>query len=93
MVSDATNTRVSAVGIGRKLSELKSLLQERYGMTEDGGKKESKQYTFHRPVGDGEKVGDEHGASTPKVNLAETGGWDCLGVDGSIISSILLKKK
>jgi hypothetical protein len=82
MVSDATKTRVSAVGIGRKLSELKPLLQERYGMTDDGGKKASKQYTFHRPVGDGEKPGHVPEASTPIPTPGQTGAWEGLGVDG-----------
>jgi energy-coupling factor transporter ATP-binding protein EcfA2 len=82
MVSNTTNTKVSAVGIGRKLSELKPLLQERYGMKDDGGKKSSKQYTFHRPVVDGEKPGDDSGASTPVANLRPAGDWKGLGVDG-----------
>ena len=82
LVSHATNTKVSAVGTGRRLSELKPLLQERYGMTDDGGKKASKKYTFLSPVGDGEKPGDVSKASTPIANLGQTGAWEGLGVDG-----------
>lgn len=82
MVSNATNTKVSAVGIGRKLSELKLLLQERYRMTDDGGKKASKQYTFHRPLVDGQKPEDVFEASAPTENSGQTGVWETLRVDG-----------
>jgi hypothetical protein len=87
-VRETTNTQMSAVGMGRKLSELKPLLVEKYRMTHDEGKTGSRFYTFHRPAdgpqpeGDGEKPGDVPGASAPIVNLTNAGGWDCLGVDG-----------
>jgi energy-coupling factor transporter ATP-binding protein EcfA2 len=87
-VRETTNAQMSAVGMGRKLSELKPLLVEKYQMTHDEGKTGSKFYTFHRPAdgpqreGDGHKLGDSSSASAPTVNLADAGGWDCLWVDG-----------
>jgi energy-coupling factor transporter ATP-binding protein EcfA2 len=60
-----TNTKVSAVGMGRKLNSLKPLLQQRYRMTHDDGKTGSTRYTFYRPEVDGQKPEDAAGTTTP----------------------------
>lgn len=64
-VRSLTGTKVSAVGMGRKLNELKPLLQSRYGMTHDDGKTGAKRYTFHRSVADGEMQIDVPVSTTP----------------------------
>jgi energy-coupling factor transporter ATP-binding protein EcfA2 len=69
-VRELTNTKVSAVGMGRKLSALKPLLQQRYGMTQDDGKKGSTIYTFSRPVADGEKQEDAQVSTTVELTEA-----------------------
>ena len=65
-----TNTKISAVGMGRKLNALKPLLQQRYGMTHDDGKKGSTVYTFRRPAADGEKEQDSKNSTTVEVTEA-----------------------
>jgi hypothetical protein len=79
-VRELTNTKVSAVGMGRKLSALKPLLQQRYGMTHNDGKKGSTIYTFSRPVADGEKQEDAQVSTT--VELTEAIAWVSTWIGG-----------
>jgi hypothetical protein len=74
MVRNVTNTKTSAVGMGRKLGTLKPLLEKRYRMIHDDGKKGSTMYTFFRPVADEEKQGDAPITTTVEVTEANAVG-------------------